>query len=79
MYGIIAPAASSKLDKNTISIGTQDNGELYYNGGWITNRGGDWYEYMAYDYLNPKTVHYANGNRRIVSAGRSKPQYAHHK
>ena len=65
----IAPAASSRLDKNTISIGTQDNGELYYNGGWITNRGGDWYEYMAYDYLNPKTVYYANGNRRIVSAG----------
>ena len=65
----IAPAASSRLDLNTISIGTQDNGELYYNQNWITNRGGDWYEYMAYDYSNPKTVYYANGNRRIVSAG----------
>lgn len=65
----IAPAASSRLDKNTISIGTQDNGELYYNSSWITNRGGDWYEYMAYDYLNPQTVYYANGNRRVVSGG----------
>ena len=65
----IAPAASSKLDRKTISIGTQDNGELYHDSIWITNRGGDWYEYMAYDYLNPHTVYYANGNRRIVSAG----------
>lgn len=65
----ISPAASSRLDLNTISIGTQDNGELYYNTNWITNRGGDWYEYMAYDYSNPKTVYYANGNRRIVTAG----------
>jgi len=65
----IAPAASSRLDKNIISIGTQDNGELYHDSSWITNRGGDWYEYMTYDYLNPQTVYYANGNRRVVSGG----------
>ena len=65
----IAPEASSLLDANTISIGTQDNGELYYNLSWITNRGGDWYEYMAYDYTDPQTVYYGNGNRRVVSSG----------
>lgn len=65
----IAPAASSRLDKTTISIGTQDNGELYRGATWITNRGGDWYEYMAYDNFNPQTVYYANGNRRVVSSG----------
>jgi PKD repeat protein len=65
----IAPEASSLLDLNTVSIGTQDNGELYYNLSWITNRGGDWYEYMAYDYNDPQTVYYGNGNRRIVSQG----------
>ncbi len=63
----ISPAASSRIDKNTISIGTQDNGELYYNSNWITNRGGDWYEYMTYDYTNPRTVYYGTGNRRVVS------------
>lgn len=65
----IAPAASSKLDKNIISIGTQDNGELYHDADWVTNRGGDWYEQMAFDYFNPATVYYANGNRRVVTAG----------
>ena len=65
----IAPAASSRLDKNTISIGTQDNGELYFDSIWITNRGGDWYTRMDYDYFHPQTVYYANGNRRLVYAG----------
>jgi photosystem II stability/assembly factor-like uncharacterized protein len=65
----ISPAASSRLDPHIISIGTQDNGELYHDSIWITNRGGDWYEYMAYDYFNPRTVYYGNGNRRVVSAG----------
>ena len=65
----IAPAASSQLDKNIVSIGTQDNGELYHDAEWITNRGGDWYEYMTYDHTNPQTVYYANGYKRVVSGG----------
>jgi PKD repeat protein len=65
----ISPAASSNLDYKCISTGTQDNGELYRDdtGVWKTNRGGDWYEKMNYDWKNPRTVYYITGKRRLVN------------
>lgn len=60
-------AAQSPMVTNSISIGTQDNGELYYDNQWKTNRGGDWTDRMAYDYLIPNRVYYFSGNRRVVS------------
>ncbi len=62
-------AAQSPILKDMISIGTQDNGELYFNnGGWFTNRGGDWGSKMNFDYLNPTTTYYyENGKRRSFS------------
>lgn len=64
-------AAVNPLNKSMISIGTQDNGELYsLNGQWRTNRGGDWGSRMTYDYLNSNLVYYhENGKRRNVVAG----------
>ncbi|MEO6834035.1 MAG: PKD domain-containing protein [Chitinophagaceae bacterium] len=61
-------AAQSPLVRNLISIGTQDNGELYYSSlGWRTNRGGDWTARCNMDYRNNGTVWYLNtGNRRIL-------------
>ncbi len=65
----IYQAAQSKLQRNIISIGTQDNGELYYNSPtWFTNRGGDWGSKMLFSYNSANTVYYYdNGNRRLVS------------
>lgn len=62
-------AAQSNLLRQMASIGTQDNGELYFlNGGWFTNRGGDWGSRMKFDYLNPQTTYYyENGTRRALS------------
>jgi Sortilin, neurotensin receptor 3,/PKD domain len=43
---------SSNTDKNSISIGTQDNGRLFRNDtGWFTDRGGDDTRQKEYDYL----------------------------
>lgn len=62
-------AAQSKLQRDIISIGTQDNGELYaQSGGWYTNRGGDWGSKCLFSYNNANTVYYyQNGNRRPVN------------
>lgn len=59
-------AAQSPVVKQMISIGTQDNGELYYDTAtWKCNRGGDWSARCAIDYLGNSTVFYMNnGNRR---------------
>jgi PKD repeat protein len=59
-------AAQSPVVRDLISIGTQDNGELYYSAGsWKTNRGGDWTPPCAIDYRSSGTVWYpARGNRR---------------
>jgi photosystem II stability/assembly factor-like uncharacterized protein/PKD repeat protein len=59
-------AAQSPLIQQMISIGTQDNGELYYDTAtWKCNRGGDWSAKCAFDYLGNSTVYYMNnGNRR---------------
>ena len=62
-------AAQSKLQRNLISIGTQDNGELYFNNStWFTNRGGDWGSKMLFSYNSANTVYYyENGKRRAVN------------
>ena len=58
-------AAQSPLIRQMVSIGTQDNGELYFDGTWKTNRGGDWGSHNAIDYLGNATVYYMDqGNRR---------------
>jgi len=62
-------AAQSPIERGMVSIGTQDNGELYFrNNEWFTNRGGDWGSRMTFDYLNPTlTYYYENGQRRSLS------------
>ncbi|MEI8136347.1 MAG: T9SS type A sorting domain-containing protein, partial [Bacteroidota bacterium] len=62
-------AAQSKIQRNTVSIGTQDNGELFLNSNiWFTNRGGDWGSKMLFSYNSANTVYYyENGKRRPVS------------
>jgi PKD repeat protein len=59
-------AANSPLIPKLVSIGTQDNGEAYYdNAGWFTNRGGDWGSRMAFDFSAENNVYYLeNGKRR---------------
>ena len=61
----IYQAGQSQVNKKIISIGTQDNGELYYDGIWKTNRGGDWGSRIYFDY-SPESVGYylQNGERR---------------
>jgi PKD repeat protein len=62
-------ASQSPIIKELISIGTQDNGELYYNSsGWKTNRGGDWTYRSAIDYRSGGNVWYMEtGNRRTLA------------
>jgi PKD repeat protein len=62
-------ASQSPLKRDMISIGTQDNGELYFQSNlWRTNRGGDWGSRSAFDYLTNNVVYYhENGNRRIIN------------
>jgi photosystem II stability/assembly factor-like uncharacterized protein/PKD repeat protein len=58
-------AAQSPLLRQMVSIGTQDNGELYYDNIWKCNRGGDWGTKCRFDYLNNASVYYlSSGNRR---------------
>lgn len=61
-------AAQSQLSNSIVSIGTQDNGELYYGDPtWYCNRGGDWGARMWFDYLTYNRVYYYYGYRRIVT------------
>src|ERR1700744_3436259 len=68
-YGLAATeiyhAAQSPLIRQMVSIGTQDNGENFFDGTWKCNRGGDWGSHNAFDYLGNATVYYLDqGNRR---------------
>ena len=70
-HGITSPTR-----RDMISIGTQDNGELYYMNtgtGWFCNRGGDWGSKCAFDYFpNSQRVYYFdNAKRRNVTGGES--------
>jgi PKD repeat protein len=62
----IYKAASSPVIRKLVSVGTQDNGEHYYDkSGWYTNRGGDWGSRMMFDYSPENYVYYLeNGERR---------------
>jgi photosystem II stability/assembly factor-like uncharacterized protein len=64
-------AGTSPTRKDMISIGTQDNGELYFsNTTWKTNRGGDWGSKATFDYQNTNAVYYhENGKRRNLTGG----------
>ena len=60
-------AAQSPLVKQMVSIGTQDNGELYFDGTWKCNRGGDWFSRCWFDYLPNSRVYYMDqGDRRAL-------------
>ncbi|WP_143305752.1 discoidin domain-containing protein [Chitinophaga vietnamensis] len=63
-------ASNSPIRRDMISIGTQDNGELYYKyavNPWFTNRGGDWGSKSNFDYNTNNQVYYYNGKRRTVT------------
>ena len=62
-------ASQSPIKRDMISIGTQDNGELYFSANdWKTNRGGDWGSRSSFDYATNNLVYYyENGNRRPVN------------
>ncbi len=61
-------AAQAPLQRQMISAGTQDNGELYYDGNWKCNRGGDWGAACAIGYGPNATVYYAgSGSRRDLA------------
>ncbi|MBK8363471.1 MAG: PKD domain-containing protein [Bacteroidetes bacterium] len=61
----------SPTQRETVSIGTQDNGELYSTGtGWFTNRGGDWSSKCSFDYRPSSTmVYYHSKNQRALVTG----------
>jgi PKD repeat protein len=61
----------SPTRKDMISIGTQDNGELYSTtGGWFCNRGGDWGSQCSFDYrANSNVVYYHGNNKRRAVSG----------
>ena len=67
-------AAQSPVVRQLVSIGSQDNGELYYDDIWKTNSGGDWGARCGFDYLGNGTVYYDNGNRRnLLPLGGDQP------
>jgi len=60
----------SPTRRDMISIGTQDNGELYSTTtAWFTNRGGDWGSQCAFDYRSNSSMvyYYQNNKRRLVN------------
>ena len=63
----------SNLARGIAGIGTQDNGELYFNTNtWYTNRGGDWGSKETFDYANADKVYYReNASRRDLVANGS--------
>lgn len=72
MYGYeIYHGNCSPTRKDMISIGTQDNGELYSTStGWFTNRGGDWGSQCAFDFRsNSSVVYYFENNQRRSVTG----------
>ncbi len=67
-------AAQSPVVRQLISIGSQDNGEFYFDGTWKTNRGGDWGPVCEFDRLGSGTVYYDNDNRRnLLPLGGDQP------
>lgn len=77
IYGYeIYHGATSPTRKDMISIGTQDNGELYYQNtgtGWFCNRGGDWSATCSFDFFpnSQRVYYYSSAKRRNVTGGES--------
>lgn len=73
IYGYeIYHGSCSPTRKDMVSIGTQDNGELYYAGNtWYCNRGGDWGSNVAFDYSSNSSTayYYGSAKRRNVITG----------
>lgn len=67
----------SKLSRNIVTIGTQDNGEIYLNNAtWYCNRGGDWGSKASFDYANPNVVYYhENASKRDLVANDGETAY----
>jgi photosystem II stability/assembly factor-like uncharacterized protein len=62
----------SPTRRDMISIGTQDNGELYADSvGWYTNRGGDWGPECAFDFrpFSDEVYYFDQVTRRTVNGG----------
>ncbi len=60
-------AAQSPLIRQMVSMGTQDNGELYFDNVWKCNRGGDWGPVCGFDDLPNANIYYVgSGNRRTL-------------
>lgn len=67
----------SKLARNIVTIGTQDNGEIYLNNAtWYCNRGGDWGSKASFDYANPNVAYYhENALKRDLVANDAETEY----
>lgn len=67
----------SKLSRNIVSIGTQDNGEIYLNNNsWYCNRGGDWGSKTSFDLANPNLAYYhENAQRRDLVLNNGENSY----
>jgi photosystem II stability/assembly factor-like uncharacterized protein len=66
----IYSSGQSNVIRDELTIGTQDNGELFNApNNWVTNRGGDWGSLMPFEYMSSNRVYYlSNGKRRTVAA-----------
>ena len=71
-------AAQSNITRSQVSIGTQDNGELFMAGNvltgnaWYTNGGGDLGSRLKYSYSPTNEVYYYDqGNRRTVNGSQT--------
>lgn len=73
LYGFeIYHGITSPTRRDMISIGTQDNGELFHaDSNWYCNRGGDWTSFCTFDYRPNSNIVYYHGNakRRAVNGG----------
>jgi photosystem II stability/assembly factor-like uncharacterized protein len=67
----------SKLSRNIVTIGTQDNGEIYLNNNtWLCNRGGDWGSKATFNYSSPNIAYYhENANKRDLVLNNSEVAY----
>ena len=57
-------ASQSPLIRQMADMGTQDNGELYFDNTWKCNRGNDWFSASAFDYRAGANVYYIQTGKR---------------
>lgn len=56
-------AAQSPNIRQLVDVGTQDNGENFFDGIWKCNRGGDWSSRNLFDYQDGTVYYIASGTR----------------